>query len=315
MHSYHHNIKTFNSDTRNLTRVERSLYRDLIELYYDTEKPIPADNFDRLARKVMANTQEEREALQYVLDEYFIKTGNVYTHNYCDNQIEKYYANTTAKALAGKASAEARRLKNEQRKREREQQNLTGVEHTLNSVEQNSTNKKPETSKHEPLDITPTAKPSAKSKLDYSCWPSMPSEQVLADYLALRKSKRAAMSQTVINRLAKEFNLAAQYGVTVDQCLEMAVARGWQGFQWDWYQNSTRQQSGGKSQINLNETGWLHGTTDQQSVFGIGGNISGVEKCLPEPARGFGGEASVVGGTCGEQDHDLGAIEPWDYEG
>src|SRR5690606_12316824 len=106
MHSYQHNIKTFNSDTRNLTRVERSLYRDLIELYYDTEKPIPADNFDRLARKVMANTQEEREALQYVLDEYFIKTGNVYTHNYCDNQIEKYYANTTAKALAGKASAE-----------------------------------------------------------------------------------------------------------------------------------------------------------------------------------------------------------------
>lgn len=164
-------------------------------------------------------------------------------------------------------------------------------------------------------DITPTAKPSAKSKLDYSCWPSMPSDQVLSDYLALRKSKRAAMSQTVINRLAKEFNLAAQYGVTVDQCLEMAVARGWQSFQWDWYQNSTRQQSGGKSQINLNETGWLHGTTDQQSVFGIGGNISGVAKCLPEPARISGGQKAMAGSFGGEPDHDFGAIEPWHQEG
>ncbi len=108
MHSYHHNIKTFNNATRHLTRVERSLYRDLIELYYDSEKPLQADNFDRLARLVLANSDDERAALKYVLSEFFTLSGDLYTHDYCDEQIEKFYSNTTAKAFAGKASAKAR---------------------------------------------------------------------------------------------------------------------------------------------------------------------------------------------------------------
>ena len=111
MHSYHHNIKTFNSATRHLTRVERSLYRDLIELYYDTEQPFQATDFDRLSRTVLANSDEEKEALRYVLSEFFIKTGDVYTHNYCDDQIEKYRVGISAKAKAGIASAAAKKIK------------------------------------------------------------------------------------------------------------------------------------------------------------------------------------------------------------
>ena len=71
MHYYQHNIKTFNSATRHLTRVERALYRDLIEIYYDTEKPLTS-NIDRLSRLVMANSNDEKESLSYVLSEFFI---------------------------------------------------------------------------------------------------------------------------------------------------------------------------------------------------------------------------------------------------
>lgn len=167
MHSYHHNIKTFNSATRHLTRVERALYRDLIELYYDTEQPLPAVDFDRLARRVMATTEDEKESLQYVLDEFFEITGDVYTHDYCDEQIEKFHAANTAKSRAGKASAEARREKSEARKRNRKaavEQKSTGVEQVLNTrpteSQQNPTNHEPVTMNHEPVTNNPPNPPS-----------------------------------------------------------------------------------------------------------------------------------------------------------
>ena len=89
MHSYQHNIKTFNNATRHLTRVERSLYRDLIELYYDTENALTAD-IKKLQRLVIAQNDEEKEALNYVLDEFFELTGDVYTHSFCDEVIEAW---------------------------------------------------------------------------------------------------------------------------------------------------------------------------------------------------------------------------------
>ena len=150
MHFYQHNIKSFNNATRHLTRVERSLYRDLIELYYDTEQPLPADDFDRLSRRVLANSDEEKEALKFVLDEFFVLTGAVWTHERCDIEIEKYQESQTAKARAGKASVEARKKKSEERKSRRKkdnEQNSTGVQQVLNEC---ATNQEPITNNQEP---------------------------------------------------------------------------------------------------------------------------------------------------------------------
>lgn len=110
MHYYQHNIKSFNNATRHLTRVERSLYRDLIELYYDTEEPLTSD-IDRLQRLVIANSDEEKNALSYVLSEFFVLQDNYYRHEYCDLEIERYRKQLSAKSSAGKASAEKRKAK------------------------------------------------------------------------------------------------------------------------------------------------------------------------------------------------------------
>lgn len=113
MNYYPHHIGDFNSAARHLTRVERSLYRDLIELYYDTEQPLPADDFDRLARRVIAQTDEEKTSLQYVLDEFFTLENGLYRHDRCDQEIQKYQAQIIAKSNAGKASAKSRQVKKE----------------------------------------------------------------------------------------------------------------------------------------------------------------------------------------------------------
>lgn len=231
MHFYPHNIPDFNNATRHLTRVERSVYRDAIEMYYDTESPLPASDFNRLARLLLCTTNEEKEALELVLSEFFTLSDGVYYHSRCDYEIEKYRSNSTAKAKAGKASAEARKNRSK-----------SPVEHVLNSVEQNNNYKLINNNKK--IVITPQAakqgKPAKKPDLDYSQWPSMPSDQTMQDWLAMRKRLKASVSQTVVNRFAIELKKAKAYGYTVDQCLSECVTRGWRGFEVQWLLNSAQ---------------------------------------------------------------------------
>jgi len=138
MHFYQKNIADFNNATRHLTRVERSLYSDAIELYYDTENPLISD-FNKLARVLLAVTEEEKEALKNVLSEFFYETDDGFVNDRCEREIAKYRANTSAKARAGIASALSR------------QQKRTGVEQVLNistTDEQLTNNYKPITSNH-----------------------------------------------------------------------------------------------------------------------------------------------------------------------
>jgi len=150
MHYYQHNIKDFNNATRHLTRVERALYRDAIELYYDNEHPLTSD-ISLLKRRLIIVSNDEIEALTYILNEFFYLDGDLFRNNRCDEEIDKYHNNNSLKAKAGKASAEARRKK----KRTLKTKKSTDVEQVLNTctteAQQNSTNKEPLTINQEPL--------------------------------------------------------------------------------------------------------------------------------------------------------------------
>lgn len=138
MNYYSHHIGDFNNATRHLTRVERSLYRDAIELYYDTESALTLD-FDKLARRLLANDSDEKASLLDVLNEFFNKTDDGWTHDRCEEEIAKYRANTSNKAKAGIASALKRKQK------------ATGVEQVLNTSytgEQLTNNQEPITNNH-----------------------------------------------------------------------------------------------------------------------------------------------------------------------
>lgn len=165
MHKYMHHIGDFNSATRFLSRLERSIYLDMMFMYYDTEKPLILD-VDALCRKLAAHSGEEKEAVQYVLGEFFVRTDSGYFNARCDEVIREFYDSKSAKSAAGKASA----AKREQDKQKRiaelnkqaadseqaadsvcsgKQQDSTDVEQVLDSVptdtQQNPTNLKPKT--------------------------------------------------------------------------------------------------------------------------------------------------------------------------
>ena len=57
--------------------------------------------------------------------------------------------------------------------------------------------------------------------------------QVAADWLAVRKAKRAALTQTALDDVVSE---AGKAGISVAQAVRICAVRGWQGFKasWDW---------------------------------------------------------------------------------
>ncbi|WP_372809349.1 hypothetical protein [Litorivivens sp.] len=71
--------------------------------------------------------------------------------------------------------------------------------------------------------------------LDFTSWPELPSKQVLSDY---KKTRKAALTQTAVDRMAKELHLAFNSGHSVDDCLSECCERGWRGFKFEWLINA-----------------------------------------------------------------------------
>jgi uncharacterized protein YdaU (DUF1376 family) len=103
MNYYEHHLGDYMRDTAHLSLIEDGVYRRLIDAYYAREKPLPADVADccKLAR---VSGKTERDAVQYVLREFFQLADDGWRQKRCDEVIEKYNSKT-AKA---KQSADAR---------------------------------------------------------------------------------------------------------------------------------------------------------------------------------------------------------------
>lgn len=103
MNFYEHHLGDYMRDTAHLSMLEDGAYRRLLEQYYIRERPLPADQAQcfKLAR---AFSKEERDAVAYVLQEFFLIAEDGYHQRRCDEEIGRY-ADKQAKA---KASANAR---------------------------------------------------------------------------------------------------------------------------------------------------------------------------------------------------------------
>lgn len=228
MHYYPHNIADFNNATRHLTRVERSVYRDAIERYYDTEEPLPGNDFDRLSRVLLCQSEEEKAALSIVMDEFFTLDGGVYRHERCDAEIEKYRANTSAKARAGKASAAARRRVKGAKDNASKEQKATRVEHALNGCatdEQLTNNQEPVTNNHKPKDKGVGKPPPFRA--DRMVLPSTVNTDSWAEWCAYRSSKKKPITEKAAE---KQIELLTQHPESVQrQIIETSIANDYQG--------------------------------------------------------------------------------------
>ncbi|MBU9175816.1 YdaU family protein [Burkholderia gladioli] len=101
MNYYPHHIGDFRSGTVNMTRVERWIYRDLIDVYYDTEKPLPLD-LDAVCYAVGVSDEGERRAVANLLRFKFTKTADGYVHDRCEIEIAAYQSRAETAQENGK---------------------------------------------------------------------------------------------------------------------------------------------------------------------------------------------------------------------
>lgn len=227
MNYYPHHIGDFDRATRHLTRIERSIYRDLLDVYYETEQPITLD-LPKLKRKILANTEQESTAVEQVLNEFFTETPTGWFHSRCDEEILAYQSNSTQKSVAGKASAAARAARKHQALNGNSTDVATPVEQTLNGT---STNQEPITINHKPVTKDKKAAPSAYADLLIDVAP-----QVVNDWKEHRRTKKAAITRTVIEQIKRE---AVKAGFTLEEALVTSCNKNWVGFDADWLQPKT----------------------------------------------------------------------------
>ena len=73
--------------------------------------------------------------------------------------------------------------------------------------------------------------------LNYNLWPNDPDPKLMADWLKVRKTKKATNTQTAYDSIGRELHKAKDMGYTVDQCIELAVTKDWKGLQASWVYN------------------------------------------------------------------------------
>lgn len=93
-------IGDWDSSTRLLSPLEKGVYIDLLFLYYSLERPLMRSECERIAR---AYSEDEKAALEYILDRFFMADGDVYRHQRCDKEIELTHAKSAKAAASAKA--------------------------------------------------------------------------------------------------------------------------------------------------------------------------------------------------------------------
>ena len=196
MHYFQFHIGDYKSHTHHLTVIEDIAYRRLLDHYYLHEAPIKQRD---IARQI-GMRDHEQEVLS-VLNEFFVSTEEGFINARADRAIAEYHGKKEQASKAGKASAERR-----------SNARSTDVQPTINQ--------EPLTTNHKPITIRKTVAP-----------PFGVTESVWKDWITLRKSKKAAVTQTALDGIERE---AKKAGVSLQTALETCCARGWTGFKSEW---------------------------------------------------------------------------------
>ena len=72
------------------------------------------------------------------------------------------------------------------------------------------------------------------------------SPEVADDWMQVRKAKRASNTETAFRRIKNEIDKS---GLSANECITIAVARSWQGFQADWVANQQRSRPAGRMSV------------------------------------------------------------------
>lgn len=114
MNFYKHHIGDYDSATAHLSWLEDMAYTRLMRLYYRREEPIPAD-IGQACRLIRASSKQEREAVETVLNEFFVLGDGGWSNKRCDEEIEQANAKTGANRRNGAKGGRPRKAETQEK--------------------------------------------------------------------------------------------------------------------------------------------------------------------------------------------------------
>ena len=181
MNYYEHHLGDYAQATAHLTFLEDAAYSRLIRRYYAQERALPAD-LAAVARLVCARTDEERQAVEPVLAEFFELREDGWHNKRCDEEIERY----RQKQDKARRSATARWEKTEQ------QCERNAI--AMRTHSEGNAHHTPVTSHHTPGTIEKNKRAKRADR------PEDVSDEAWQAWMLTRKAKRAPVTALVINR-------------------------------------------------------------------------------------------------------------------
>jgi uncharacterized protein YdaU (DUF1376 family) len=223
VHYYKKNIGDYAKKAGRLTMLQHGAYTLLLDSCYDRER------FPTLQEAIewaWASTEAEIDAVKFVLSRFFtLNKDGCYVQDRILQELLEYHA----KADINKRIAIERETKRREKSTNREQ-----------SVNESSPNHKPITNNHKPVKNTVAP-------------PDGVTDSVWQDWLSLRKTKKAAVTQTAIDGIERE---ARKAGVSLQSALETCCARGWTGFKADWLKDKGEQKSFAEKDYDFKRARW-----------------------------------------------------------
>lgn len=146
MYYYQKHIGDYRSATAHLDLLHHGVYQYLMETCYMNEQPLPIE-VAKVCRLCGARTQEEKEAVQNILDEFFTLTEKGWVNSRVEKEINAYHANSDKNRTNGAKGGRPRKNKT--------QNNPVGFDSVSSGLE-NDANSKPNqkaTINHKPLTI------------------------------------------------------------------------------------------------------------------------------------------------------------------
>ena len=107
MHYYKFNIGDYRKNTMHLSPIEHYIYRELIDIYYLDESPIPAKT--HLVLRLLRLSEEYEKSLNLVLNEFFTLNDDKWQHNRIDSDIQRYHKSAEKNRINGKKGGRPRK--------------------------------------------------------------------------------------------------------------------------------------------------------------------------------------------------------------
>jgi len=218
MHYYKRNLGDYAKKAGRLTMLQHGAYTLLIDSCYDREL---FPTLEQALEWTWASTEAEVDAVKFVLSRFFtLDKDGCYVQDRILAELLHYQKN----ADINKRIADEREAKRREKRTNRVQ-----------VVDEATPNQEPLTTNHKPVkNIATVVAP-----------PEGVSDSVWQEFVSHRKSKKARVTQLVIDGIKKEATIA---GWSLEDALKETIVRNWQSFKADWVKDENLSKTGQMNQ-------------------------------------------------------------------